>query len=245
LSNTPADISRRDQLVLDHLPLVAAIARRLQVNLPNHVEWDDLVQAGTLGLIDAAAKYDLTKRIVFPAYANHRIRGAILDSLRQLDCASRSMRRQHKQIAIATADLTMSLNRDPSEAEVADRLGITLERLRKILLDLRGLERVSVCYFSDKHEDSTTRDFPCETKCHPDSIAGQAELRGALREAMATLSKREQLVLTLYHRYNQPMSKIAKQLGINESRVSQIHAAALDKMGGALRGKGIHSSRLF
>ena len=102
-------LAKRDQVVLDHLPLVKAIAVRVHENLPVHVEVDDMVHAGILGLFDAADKYDENKQVAFSAYAKHRIKGAILDSLRQADWASRDLRRRHKQVEAATRDLTSVL----------------------------------------------------------------------------------------------------------------------------------------
>src|ERR1700720_4098599 len=117
-------IARRDRIVLEHLPLVKAIAVRVHENLPVHVDLDDLVHAGVLGLLDAASKFDSEKQVAFSSYAKHRIKGAILDSLRQLDWASRDMRRRHKQLEAATQDLSATLHRVPTEAEVAQKLGM-------------------------------------------------------------------------------------------------------------------------
>src|SRR5690348_8662965 len=116
----------RDQIVLDHLPLVKAIAIRVHENLPVHVEVDDLIHAGVLGLFDAVEKFDASKNVAFQSYAKHRIKGAILDSLRQLDWASRDMRKRHKQIEAATRELSMKLGRTPSEGEVAEHLGVDI-----------------------------------------------------------------------------------------------------------------------
>src|SRR5512146_593067 len=109
----------RDRIVLEHLPLVKAIAIRVHENLPVHVELDDLIHAGVLGLFDAVDKYDSGKNVAFQAYAKHRIKGAILDSLRQLDWASRDLRKRQKQVDNATRDLAGRLGRTPTEAEVA------------------------------------------------------------------------------------------------------------------------------
>ena len=110
--------SLRDRIVLDHLPLVKAIAVRVHENLPVHVDLDDLIHAGVLGLFDAAGKYNPEKKVVFHSYAKHRIKGAILDSLRQLDWASRDLRRRHKQVEAVTRDLSAQLERMPTEAEL-------------------------------------------------------------------------------------------------------------------------------
>ena len=118
-----AKLARRDRVVLEHVPLVKAIAVRVHENLPVHVDLDDLVHAGILGLFDAASKFNPDKQVVFSSYAKHRIKGAILDSLRQLDWASRDMRRRHKQVEAATRDLAAELQRNPTEQEVAAKAG--------------------------------------------------------------------------------------------------------------------------
>src|SRR5271165_3522766 len=113
----------RDRVVLEHLPLVKAIAIRVHENLPVHVDLDDLIHAGVLGLFDAVAKFDSTKNVVFHSYAKHRIKGAILDSLRQLDWASRDLRKRQKQVDAVTRDLSHKLGRTPAENEVAQEMG--------------------------------------------------------------------------------------------------------------------------
>src|SRR4029079_18557884 len=113
---------QRDQIVLDHLPLVKAIAIRVHENLPVHVDLDDLIHAGVMGLFDAVTKYDGAKNVAFHSYAKHRIKGAILDSLRQLDWASRDLRRRQKQVEGATRELASKLGRNPTESEVAKKM---------------------------------------------------------------------------------------------------------------------------
>src|SRR5258707_15645801 len=123
-----ARIARRDRIVLEHLPLVKAIAIRVHENLPVHVDLDDLVHAGVLGLFDAASKFDPEKQVAFSSYAKHRIKGAILDSLRQLDWASRDLRRRHKQVEAARRELQATLQRTPTESEIASKLGVDVDR---------------------------------------------------------------------------------------------------------------------
>src|SRR6478672_7398930 len=110
----------RDRIVLEHLPLVKAIAIRVHENLPVHVDLDDLIHAGVLGLFDSVAKYDSEKNVAFQAYAKHRIKGAILDSLRQQDWASRDMRKRQKQVEAVSQDLSSKLGRTPNESEMAE-----------------------------------------------------------------------------------------------------------------------------
>ncbi|MFM2124585.1 MAG: hypothetical protein RL328_1036 [Acidobacteriota bacterium] len=236
---------RRDQVVLEHLPLVKAIAVRVHENLPVHVEVDDLVHAGILGLFDAATKYNPDKQVAFSAYAKHRIKGAILDSLRQLDWASRDMRRRHKQVEAATRELAVTLQRNPTEAEVAQKLGIDVERLRTMMLDLRNVGLVSASTRGNESEDLPAPDFPTTPDSHPDSICAKEQLRAVLGVAMQTLPERYQKVVMLYYTNEMTMKEIGNILGINESRVSQIHKAALEKMNVALEAAGITSAHAF
>ncbi len=240
-----ARLARRDRVVLEHLPLVKAIAIRVHENLPVHVDLDDLVHAGILGLFDAASKYDPDKQVVFSSYAKHRIKGAILDSLRQLDWASRDMRRRHKQLEAATRDLSSTLQRAPTEAEVAAKLGMDVDRWRNMMLDLRNVGLVSASTRANENEDLPAPDFPSNPESQPDSICAREQLRSVLGEAMKTLPERYRKVVLLYYTNEMTMKEIGGILGINESRVSQIHKSALEKMAVALQANGISSSQAF
>lgn len=240
-----ARLARRDRVVLEHLPLVKAIAVRVHENLPVHVDLDDLVHAGILGLFDAANKFNPEKQVVFSSYAKHRIKGAILDSLRQLDWASRDMRRRHKQVEQATRDLAASLQRNPTEAEVAAKLGMDVDRWRTMMLDLRNVGLISASTRSNESEDLPAPDFPSKPETQPDSICAREQLKNVLGEAMKTLPERYRKVVLLYYSNEMTMKEIGGILGINESRVSQIHKSALEKMMVALQANGITSSQAF
>jgi RNA polymerase sigma factor for flagellar operon FliA len=240
-----SETTQRDRIVLEHLPLVKAIAMRVRENLPVHVDLDDLVHAGVLGLFDAADKYNADKQVVFSSYAKHRIKGAILDSLRQLDWASRDMRRRQKEVEAATHDLSATLQRAPTEAEVAEKVGVDVERFRTMMIDLRNSGPVSASSRSDENEELPAPDFPAKPETHPDSICAHEERRSVLGQAMKTLPERYHKVVILYYTNEMTMKEIGGVLGINESRVSQIHKSALEKMAAALQASGITSSRAF
>jgi RNA polymerase sigma factor for flagellar operon FliA len=238
-------LARRDRVVLEHLPLVKAIAVRVHENLPVHVDLDDLVHAGILGLFDAASKFNPEKQVVFSSYAKHRIKGAILDSLRQLDWASRDMRRRHKQVEAATRDLAATLQRTPTEAEVAQKLGMDVDRWRTMMLDLRNVGLISASTRSSENEELPAPDFPAKVESQPDSICVREQLRSVLGDAMKKLPERYQKVVLLYYTNEMTMKEIGGVLGINESRVSQIHKSALEKMAVVLQSNGITSSQAF
>lgn len=234
----------RDRIVLEHLPLVKVIAIRVHENLPVHVDLDDLVHAGVLGLFDAVEKFDDSKNVAFQSYAKHRIKGAILDSLRQLDWASRDMRKRQKQMEAATRSLSLKLGRMPTEAEVAEHLGLEVERWRRMLRELRTVGLVSANTRHDENHDRE-QEFAATPELQPDRMCAHRQLQITLARAMRTLPERYQKVVFLYYTNELTMKEIGEKLGVNESRVSQIHKTALRKMATALQSAGIHSARAF
>lgn len=244
-ATTTATTSQRDRVILEHLPLVKAIAVRVHENLPVHVDLDDLVHAGILGLFDAVTKYNPDKKVAFSSYAKHRIKGAILDSLRQLDWASRDLRRRHKQVEAATRSLAATLQRNPTEAEVAAKLGLEEHRWRQMMIDLRNVGLISASTRGNESEDLPPPDFPSKPETQPDRMCAHEQLRDVLSDAMQALPERYQKVVVLYYTNEMTMKEIGNILGINESRVSQIHKSALEKMAAVLESNGIHSSNAF
>ena len=230
---------RRDQIVLDHLPLVKAIAIRVHENLPVHVDLDDLIHAGVLGLFDAVAKYDSAKNVAFPSYAKHRVKGAILDSLREMDWASRDLRKRQKQVDTATRDLSAKLGRAPTESEVAGEMGLSIVRWRRMLVELRTVSVVSGSTGTDRDR---TQEFAAAPDFRPDRMCEQDQLKCTLERAIGTLPERYQKVVFLYYTNDLTMREIGEMLGVNESRVSQIHKTALKKMAVVLQSEGIQSA---
>jgi RNA polymerase sigma factor for flagellar operon FliA len=231
----------RDQTVLDHLPLVKVIAIRVRENLPVHIELDDLIHAGVLGLFDAVEKYNPSKNVEFQAYAKHRIKGAILDSLRQLDWASRDMRRRQKQVDTVSRDLTAKLGRAPTEVEIAGEMGVTTERLRRMAIELRTTGPVSTSAREDL-DQTQEMELVAASDVRPDNICERRELRTTLDRAICQLPERYQKVVFLYYTNQMTMKQIGDLLGVNESRVSQIHKTALKKMQATLQSEGIRSA---
>jgi RNA polymerase sigma factor for flagellar operon FliA len=237
---------RRDALILKHLPLVRAIANRVRENLPVQVELDDLVHAGILGLFDAVEKFDPRKKVVFHLYAKHRIRGAILDSLRQLDWASRDLRKRHKSIETTTQRLAQMLGRLPSETEVAESMGVSQERFRKQTQELftAGLTSGQP-HRVEKPDHTSFAETSQSSEQRPDELFSNHQLRGVLNRAIETLPPRYRKVIKLYYNQDRTMKQIGSELGVNESRVSQIHKTALEKLGIVLRADGYHSPEVF
>ena len=240
-----ANVAVRDRIVLENLSLVKAIAARMHRGLPVHVELDDLTHAGILGLIDAASRFDPGKHVAFPMYAKHRIRGAILDSLRQMDWASRDLRFRQKQLEKATRELSMELHRKPTEAEVADRLGLDEEGWRQLMMQLQPVAVVSADSPSTEQEGQRQPECAATPDMQPENICGREQMRSMLDQAMTVLPDRYKQVITMYYTNEMTMKEIGGALGINESRVSQIHKVALEKMNAALRHAGVRSASAF
>jgi RNA polymerase sigma factor FliA len=234
--------SQRDRLVLEHLPLVRAIAVRVYENLPVHLDLDDLVHAGIMGLFDAATKYDDNKQVTFKGYAKHRIKGAILDSLREMDWASRDLRKRHKRLEAITQEIAGSTDRTLTEEEIAQKMGMDVQRWRQVAVELRMVGLLSASTRAPESENQSTPEFPASSELNPDMIAGRNQLSAVLKTAAQKLSDRYQTVIRMYYNENRTMREIGDALGINESRVSQIHRAALEKMAENLQAAGIHSS---
>jgi RNA polymerase sigma factor for flagellar operon FliA len=242
---TEAAREERDRIIMDHLPLVKGIAVRVHENLPVHVDLDDLVHAGILGLFDAVDKFRPEKQVAFSSYAKHRIKGAILDSLRQLDWASRDLRRRHKQVEEATRELAATLQRNPTEGEIAERMGVEMERWRQMMSEMQCVGLISISARRPDQEDLPAPDYPAKPETHPDSICAHGQLHDVLWKAMKTLPERYRKVVVLYYTKDMTMREIGGILGINESRVSQIHKSALEKMATALQSAGIPSVGAF
>jgi RNA polymerase sigma factor for flagellar operon FliA len=245
VSTAQARQAKRDGIVLEHLPLVHAIALRLHETLPVQVDLADLVQAGTLGLFDAVAKYRPEKQVAFRSYAQHRIKGAMLDSLRELDWASRDLRRRHRRIEDVARQLAAILKRYPTDAEIAERMGMRVERWQHMMADIRHVALISASETRRDQDHQPARELAAGPDTRPDAICARSQLRTLLSEALRTLSPRYQQVIALYYLKHLTMREIADILGVNESRVSQIHKAALEKLSASLGAAGIRSSRAF
>ncbi len=236
----------RDELILKHLPLTRAIASRVRENLPVQVELDDLTHAGVLGLFDAVKKYDPAKNVVFHLYAKHRIRGAILDSLRQLDWASRDLRKRYKTIENTAHQEAQKLGRAPEEAELAAAMGLSETIYRKHTSELKSAGLTAGQPHKVEKPEYTGYSEPIDLpERRPDQLFADNELRHVLDSVVDTLSPRYQKVIRMYYRQERTMKQIGAELGVNESRVSQIHKAALEKLGAALRIGGFGSSYEF
>jgi RNA polymerase sigma factor for flagellar operon FliA len=214
--------------MVEHLPIVRFIARRIHERLPQHVPIEDLSSAGVLGLLDAFGRFDPSKEVKFRTYAQFRIRGAILDSLRTLDWSPRELRRKGRAVEQAIQALIGQLNRSPTDTEFAQKLNIPLAAYQQWLGELKGLEIGSL--HAERSEDSDEEDLdlvPGRPEDDPLFRYVDGEMREHLTEAINDLPERERLVLTLYYYEETNMSEIGFILGVVPSRVWQIHASAV------------------
>ena len=236
----------REQKVLNHMPLVRAIANRVREGLPVQVELDDLVHAGVLGLFDAVDKFQPDKNVVFHLYAKHRIRGAILDSLRQLDWASRDLRKRYKSFEQAAQQRAQKIGRAPTESEVAAEIGITQDQFQRQKSELHSAGLSAVQTHRVELPDFSGFSEPTEDEDRlPDQLLANVELREALDGAVETLPPRYQTVIRRYYDGEYTMKQIGAELGVNESRVSQIHKSALEKLAMSLRTSGYPNAAAF
>jgi RNA polymerase sigma factor FliA len=244
----PESRALRDRLILTYAPLVKYVAGRLGSGLPAHVDDDDLVSYGVLGLMGAIERYDPTRDVKFETYAIARIKGSIIDELRAMDWVPRSVRARARDIERAIADLERRLHRAPTDAEIAEKLGMSEADLEASLTDISrssiaaldelwavntggGGDQVALI---DTIEDSDAPD--------PQRTLSQGEMKEAVGEAIARLPEREKLVITLYYYEELTLREIGEVLGVTESRVSQLHTKAVLRLKGRLAGAGARAS---
>ena len=227
----------RGRLILHYAPLVKYVASRVATGLPSSVEQADLVSYGMFGLIDALHKFEPGRGNKFETYAIPRIKGAIIDELRAMDWVPRSIRFKAREIDKAHSDLEAMLKRQPTEAEMAERLGITRSELHDVVSQISFVsvlaldEMVSVG--ADRGEQVSLLDTLADKALDPTSGVESQETRGLLAAAINSLSEREKIVVTLYYFEGLTLAEIGEILGVTESRVCQIHTKAV----GALRGQ--------
>jgi RNA polymerase sigma factor for flagellar operon FliA len=226
----PGDLltAEQEKVMIEHLPIVRFIARRIHERLPQHVPIEDLYSAGVVGLLDAFTKFDPSKQVQFRSYAQFRIRGAILDNLRTLDWSPRELRRKGRAIEQAIQTLTAQFGRAPNDLEIAAQLHIDLAAYQQLLGELKGLEIGTL--HSERSEDSGEEELvylPNRPEDDPLFRFLHTEMRERLTQAISDLPERERLVMTLYYYEETTMKEIGLILGVVESRISQIHASAV------------------
>lgn len=227
----------RERLILHYAPLVKYVASRVATGLPASVEQADLVSYGMFGLIDALHKFEPGRGNKFETYAIPRIKGAIIDELRAMDWVPRSIRFKAREIEKAHSDLEAMLKRQPTEAEMAERLGISRSELHDVVSQISFVSVLAldelVSVGADRGEQVSLIDTLADKQLDPTSGVESQETRGLLAAAINSLSEREKIVVTLYYFEGLTLAEIGEILGVTESRVCQIHTKAV----GGLRGQ--------
>jgi RNA polymerase sigma factor FliA len=224
----------QNRRVVAGLPFVESLARRMAASMPNSIDIGDLVQDGVIGLIDAAHRFDEERGIKFETFAERRVRGAMIDALRK-DAWPRGVRRQRRELDAAREALRRELGHEPSMADLAARMGSDEKRLSRTIVRINTIEATSPLASGD-HLDETslpTALVPSEPDA-PDTAYEKAETRDRIRIAIQSLPWRERKVIGLYYYGEVTMKQIGVEIGVNESRVSQLHARAIRRLRDAL-----------
>jgi RNA polymerase sigma factor for flagellar operon FliA len=230
------NLPERDRLVVTHVGLVKALAQRLARRLPAQVEVADLVSIGVLGLVEAAGRYQPSTGVPFDAFARRRVQGAMLDALRDLDWAPRSLRKLRRHVDGTIAQLRSQLGREPHEPEIAAALEMNAEQYAAALEQLRTLEVAMIRPLEDTTSDrQPLLDVCIDPDEGPEMRLERRELRQMLAAAITQLPERERQVLALYYEEEMTMAEIGEVLGVCESRVSQLRSLAISRLRSTLK----------
>ena len=227
----------RERLILEHLPQVRLIARRIQERLPDNISLEDLISTGVIGLISAIDNFDPSHNVKLKTYAEYKIRGAILDSLRGLDWAPRQKRRKAKQIEAAIAGAEQRLQRSPTEEEIAAALGISVAEYHQWLVEIRGLNIGSLEYATGEAGKDLLHYLADGDETLPSVQLEKSELEKLLAQGIERIPEIERTVLALYYQEELTLREIAEIVNLHESRISQLKSQAILRLRSYLAGK--------
>lgn len=229
----------REAMIVQYAYLVKQIAARMAIRIPASVTFDELISAGCLGLIDAVDKYDAGKNVSLKTYAQYRIKGAILDELRRMDWYSRSMRKKIQEIEKAITEVELREGRPAYEEEVAEMLGMDIEKYQKMLSEIHcaALLDLDACIKDNEGESLARKTFQEQMRSDDDPAENlnREQLKNILAEAIRSLSEKEQISVSLYYYEELTLKEIGQVLNLTESRICQIHSAALIKLKSRLK----------
>lgn len=220
----------REKIILEYAPLVKVVAGRLNMYLGYSVEYDDMVSYGIFGLIDAIDKFDMAKEVKFETYASLRIRGAILDQIRKMDWIPRTIRQKQKQIDSAMKEIEQETGREANDEEIAKKLGISPDEFLDWQCQMKVNNVVSLNEYMEQGSDVPADKTVSGGFDSPEAVIEQSELKDMLEEAMDLLTEKEKKVVLLYYYEELTLKEISFVLEVSESRVSQLHTKALQKM---------------
>lgn len=230
------DPELREKIILEYAPLVKTVAGRLSMYLGYNVEYEDLVSYGIFGLIDAIDKFDTLKEVKFETYASLRIRGSILDQIRKMDWIPRTIRQKQKRIDAIIKEIEMESGKKATDEEIAKKLGITSEEYDEWQSQMKISGLVSLNEYVEQGSD-VAQDYSQHTTARfesPEENIEKQELTGVLQDALELLTEKERKVITLYYYEELTLKEISNILEVSESRISQLHTKALQKMRGKM-----------
>jgi RNA polymerase sigma factor for flagellar operon FliA len=236
--------SALDGIIESHRHVVTTMAKRVRATLPHLacIELKDLIQAGNVGLVNAVQSYSPDEGVPFEIYARFRIRGEMLDTLRKLDAASRTLRGWQRRISRTVLELSTDLQREPTEEEISRQLGLELDTLRQKSLDIRIACAVTRSTQGADWIDGFTQEHASPDEVRPDAVQSDLERRNIVRFAVNQLPDRPRQIILMYYQQEYTMKEIGEILQLNESRISQIHKGALQLIAENLRMSGIRSA---
>lgn len=220
----------REKIILEYAPLVKVVAGRLSMYLGYSVEYDDMVSYGVFGLIDAIDKFDTTKEVKFETYASLRIRGAILDQIRKMDWIPRTIRQRQKQMDTVMKEIEQRTGREATDEEVAAGLGISPDEFLEWQTQLKANNIISLNEYVEQGSDISPEKSPAGSYEMPEAVVEKSELKEMLEEALELLTEKEKKVVLLYYYEDLTLKEISRVLEVSESRISQLHTKALQKM---------------
>lgn len=226
----------KDQCLRDFAPLVKRLAHQMMTRLPYSVQIDDIIQAGMIGLLDAASRYDEIHGAQFETYATQRIRGAMLDELRSADWLPRSLRRDTRQIEQSISRVQQKLGRPASESEIASEMGVSLEEYQQKLQQSRGSQLMYYEDFQDEDHNDFFERFEFSDDSDPLELLQDERFRTELVRAIERLPEREKQLMGMIYEQEMNLREIGEVFGVSESRISQLHSQAVARLRSSLKG---------
>ncbi|MDP1594660.1 MAG: RNA polymerase sigma factor FliA [Gallionella sp.] len=226
----------KNQCLRDYAPLVKRIAHQMMSKLPYSVQIDDIIQAGMIGLLDAASRYDEIHGAQFETYATQRIRGSMLDELRSADWLPRSLRREMRRIELAVSRLQQKVGRAPNETEIANELDVTLVEYQQMLQEARGAQLVYYEDFHDEDHDDFFERFEFSDDSDPMALLQDERFKVELVQAIENLPERERMLMGMIYEQEMNLREVGEVFGVSESRISQLHSQAVARLRSSLKG---------